>query len=170
MTHVSGAVETGHTGPPLNTDSLYPTASRGTGTAIISRWISHGHQTTQGYSDVFYKGTWGERADLYQHSLHVTGLLVVKCTGRWRRSNLCRWASLERYFLSSSCQKRAVLLELHNRYTFMHIKVKQNNVKVKNIYSLYLLSWLNLHLQCPPVIMAKDVFKQRESKICQGHI
>lgn len=55
--HVRVAVETCHTGPPLSTDPLYPTASRGTGTAITSRWISHGHQTTQGYSDVVYKRT-----------------------------------------------------------------------------------------------------------------
>lgn len=41
--HATGAVETGHKGPPLSTDPLYPTASWGTGTAIISRWISCVH-------------------------------------------------------------------------------------------------------------------------------
>ncbi len=123
--------------------TLYPTASWGTGTAITNRWISHGHQTTQGYSDVFYKETSGESADLYQHCLHVTGLLVVKCTGRWRRSNLCRWASLERYFLSSSCQKIAVRAT-QSLYFYAYTS--------KNIY-IYCKRWK--YIICIPLVLVE---------------
>lgn len=57
--HATGAVEMGHKDPPLSTDPLYPTASRGTGTAIISRWISCVHTAFRPHrfiSGVFHKG------------------------------------------------------------------------------------------------------------------
>lgn len=93
-----------------------PWHHRGTGTAIISRWISCVKHTAirphRFISGVFHKGTWGGECWFipgYQHWIHVTG-----CTGRWGQSYLCHWASLERYFLSFSCQKTTALLELVN--------------------------------------------------------
>lgn len=36
---------------------------------------------------------------------------------------------------------------------------------LKNVFWLYLLSWLNLHLQCPPVIIAEHrMFLHRENQ------
>lgn len=131
----------------------FPQHHRDTGTAITSRWISLSRQTMQVYGDLFHKDNLSllTSTDICQgiDGRNGSGLFIINYTSRCYTVpvslSIC-WAVLPVLLLSKE----------QHCLRFIHSRCKANKVIKYTGCHLYLLSWLNLHLQWPPVKKSKE--------------